>query len=41
MGLIIAGMGAIAGAIVGGVADLREYFRRRDQAWRDSLGRDK
>lgn len=32
IGIFIAGMGAIAGAIVGGVADLREFFRRRDQA---------
>lgn len=32
VGVFIAGMGAIAGGIVGGVADLREFFRRRDQA---------
>ncbi len=41
MGMILAGMGAIAGAIIGGVADLREYFRKRDQASKDSRDRDK
>ena len=41
LGIFIAGMGAIAGAIVGGVADLREFFRKRDQASRNSQDRDK
>jgi hypothetical protein len=40
MGLLLAGMGAIAGAIVGGAADLREYFKRRDRESRNSQNRD-
>jgi hypothetical protein len=40
LGLFIAGMGAIAGAIVGGTADLREYFKRRDRESRYSQDRD-
>jgi hypothetical protein len=32
VGCFLAGTGAIAGAIIGGVADLREFFRRKDQA---------
>lgn len=32
LGIFIAGMGAIAGAIIGGVADLREFYRTKDKA---------
>jgi hypothetical protein len=32
VGSFLAGTGAIAGAVVGGVADLREFFTRKDQA---------
>ena len=35
VGSFLAGAGAIAGAIVGGVADLREFFQRKDQAARE------
>jgi hypothetical protein len=31
VGSFLAGMGAIAGAVIGGVADLREFFTKRDQ----------
>jgi hypothetical protein len=31
VGTFLAGPGAIAGAVVGGVADLLDYYRRRDQ----------
>ena len=41
VGVFLAGTGAIAGAIIGGVADLREFFRRKDQAPREAQGRDK
>ena len=34
VGCFFAGTGAIAGAIIGGVADLLAYFRRKDQATR-------
>lgn len=40
MGIFLAGTGAIAGAIVGGVADLRGFFRRKDQAPREAQDRD-
>jgi hypothetical protein len=33
--IFLAGTGAIAGAIIGGVADLREFFTRKDQAPRE------
>ena len=32
LGSFLAGAGAIAGAVIGGVADLREFFKRKDQA---------
>ena len=41
VGSFLAGTGAIAGAIIGGVADLREFFRKKDQAPRDAQDRDK
>lgn len=41
VGSFLAGTGAIAGAIIGGVADLREFFRRKDQAPREAQDRDK
>ena len=34
VGSFLAGTGAIAGAIIGGVADLLEFFRKKDQASR-------
>ncbi len=40
VGSFLAGTGAIAGAIIGGVADLREFFRRKDQAPREAQDRD-
>ena len=40
-GSFLAGTGAIAGAIIGGVADLREIVRRKDQAPREAQDRDK
>jgi hypothetical protein len=33
--IFLAGTGAIAGAIIGGVADLRAFFTRKDQAPRE------
>jgi len=41
VGIVIAGMGAIAGAIIGGVADLKEFFRKKDQASRITQDREK
>ena len=41
VGVFLAGTGAIAGAIIGGVGDLREFFRRKDQAPREAQDRDK
>jgi hypothetical protein len=41
VGSFLAGTGAIAGAIIGGVADLRDFVRRKDQAPRDAQDRDK
>ena len=41
VGVFLAGAGAIAGAIIGGVADLREFFTRKDQAQRELHDRDK
>jgi hypothetical protein len=32
---------AIAGAIIGGVADLREFYTRKDQAPKDARDRDR
>jgi len=36
LGGFLAGAGAVAGALIGGVADLLAYFRRRDEAVRDA-----
>jgi hypothetical protein len=41
VGSFLAGTGAIAGAIIGGVADLLAFFRRKDQAPREAQDRDK
>jgi hypothetical protein len=41
VGVFLAGTGAIAGAIIGGVADLREFFRKKDQNPREAQDRDK
>ena len=41
VGVFLAGTGAIAGAIIGGVADLQEFFRRKDQAPGEAQDRDK
>lgn len=32
VGSFLAGAGAITGAVVGGVADLREFFQKKEQA---------
>jgi hypothetical protein len=37
--VFLAGAGAIAGAISGGVADLREFFAKKDHAQRESPDR--
>jgi len=39
VGSFLAGTGAIAGAIIGGVADLREFFMRKDHAPREAPDR--
>ena len=41
VGVFLAGTGAIAGAVIGSVADLREFFRRKDQVPREAQDRDK
>ncbi len=41
VGVFLAGAGAIAGAIIGGVADLREFFGKKDRAQRDTADRRK
>jgi hypothetical protein len=41
VGIFLAGAGAIAGAIIGGVADLREFFTKKDQATKEAQDRDK
>jgi hypothetical protein len=41
VGSFLAGTGAIAGAIIGGVADLREFFRRKVQAPSESQDQNK
>ena len=41
VGVFLAGTGAIAGAIIGGVADLREFFTRNDQSQKEVQDRDK
>jgi hypothetical protein len=40
LGSFLAGTGAIAGAIIGGVADLREFFGKKGQAPREAQDRD-
>ena len=35
-GIFLAGAGAIAGAVIGGMADLLAYLRRKDQASREA-----
>jgi hypothetical protein len=40
VGSFLAGTGAIAGAIIGGVADLRELSRNSDRAPREAQDRD-
>jgi hypothetical protein len=39
VGVFLAGAGAVAGAVTGGVADLLAYFRRRDEAARNAQKR--
>jgi hypothetical protein len=39
VGIFLAGCGAIAGAIIGGVADLQKFFERREQAGPQPHGR--
>lgn len=34
LGSVVAGLGAVAGALIGGTADLLDYFRKRDDAAR-------
>ena len=41
VGAFLAGAGAIAGAIIGGVADLREFFTRKGEATKEAPYRDK
>jgi len=41
LAIFLAGTGAIAGAIIGGVADLKEFFRKKDQASRITQDREK
>ena len=41
VGCFLAGTGAIAGAVIGGVADLLEFFKKRDRAPREAQDRDK
>lgn len=36
VGVFLAGAGAIAGAIIGGVADLLAFFRRKDPAAKET-----
>jgi hypothetical protein len=39
VGIFLAGSGAIAGAIIGGVADLLKFVRRRERARTESQTR--
>ncbi len=41
VGAFLAGTGAIAGAVIGGVADLKEFFRRKDRAPGEAPDRNK
>jgi len=41
VGVFLAGTGAIAGAIMGGVADLLAHFKRKEQASREAQDRDR
>lgn len=36
IGSFLGGTGAVAGALIGGVADLLEYYRKRDEAMKDA-----
>ena len=38
LGALLAVGGAIAGALIGGAADLLQYFRKRDEAAREARG---
>ena len=40
IGGLLAGAGAVAGALIGGVADLMQFFRRRDEAGKDAPAQD-
>lgn len=40
VGVFLAGAGAVAGALVGGVADLQEFLKRRDEAARGAQAQD-
>jgi hypothetical protein len=40
VGVFLAGSGAVAGAIIGGVADLREHLTRNGQATKEAPHRD-
>ena len=39
VGIFLAGSGAIAGAIIGGVADLMRFFKRKEQAGTEAHAR--
>jgi hypothetical protein len=39
VGVFLAGAGAIAGAVIGGVADLIEFSKRKDRARRETQDR--
>ena len=41
VGSFLAGTGAIAGAVIGGVAELREFFTRKNEAPREAQDQDK
>jgi hypothetical protein len=41
VGVFLGGTGAIAGAIIGGVADLLAFFRRKERAPGEAQDRDK
>jgi hypothetical protein len=41
LGILVAGLGAIAGAIIGGVADLKEFYKKKEQASKTTQDRDK
>jgi hypothetical protein len=41
LAIFLAGTGAIAGAIIGGVAELREFSKRKDQPPREAQDQDR